>query len=268
MSREGGSGDQVVVRRVVRRRRVEHVNPKDKAKSRADELQASGMPFQMAMAVAHGRITLNEALERMARSERVEKMMRDHELSRALATQIALGQASLEKVLSKRRLAQHREDFRDRSILSDAVESGEVVTLQLTKGRRVEAHIERVDAYTFQMRETGSDSAVEVHKLEVKFGYAPDDWKKLRKGLKKDKAVAADAAAPSTRPQDRYSCSDKRLFRYMDNAELVTATLLEGEILKGTIRWFGRYEFGLDISGAEVVVFRHALHDLRSNKGK
>jgi len=252
-----------VVRRVVRRRRAAAPaeDPKLVAKKRADELVASGMPFQMAMAVAHGRITLNEALERMARLDRVNKMMEQHELSRALATQISLGHASLDQVLAKRRLAAHRTEFRDRSCLTDAVNAGTPAVLAL-QNRRITALVQSVQPYTFTVLEDGKDQPEEIHKLQLKYSYQPDDWKKVRKGLKKDKAVSAAAQAPSERPQDRYTCSDKRLFRYMDKAKPVTVTTLEGDVVKGTITWFGRYEFGMDVGGAPLVVLRHALQDL------
>ena len=47
--------------------------PDMEVKSRADALAAQGMPYQMAMAVAHGRMDLNEALERMSRKDRVRQ---------------------------------------------------------------------------------------------------------------------------------------------------------------------------------------------------
>ena len=56
------------------------VAPKEKAK----ELVDRGMPYQMAMAVVHGRMELNEALERLSRRDQVNVLMERHELSRAL----------------------------------------------------------------------------------------------------------------------------------------------------------------------------------------
>src|SRR4029078_7610104 len=72
-------------------------------KARAEELHARGMPIQMATAVAHGRLDLNETLEKLGRRGGGDSTMEKHQLSRALATQIALKQASLEAVLARRR---------------------------------------------------------------------------------------------------------------------------------------------------------------------
>jgi sRNA-binding regulator protein Hfq len=103
----------------------------------------------------------------------------------------------------------------------------------------------------------------EVHKLQVKAAFRPDAYKRLRKAMRFDKAVEAAPTGPIARPQDRYNCSDKRLFRYLDSVAPVRVTLLEGEQLIGTVTWFSRFEFGLGLKGeAEVVIFRHALVDL------
>lgn len=221
------------------------------------------MPIQMAMAVAHGKLSLNEALQKLARRDAVTRMMEKHGLSRALATQVALGQASLEEILSERRLDQHRADYRDHSVLDAAVASAAPLTLLLHGHRRVTGTILSVEAYRFRIK-TEEGAEEDVHKLQAKLAFQPDAYKRLRKVLRMDKALEASPLPPVERPQDRYGCSDRRLFKYLDTKVEVQATTLEGEIVRGCVSWFGRYEFGLKLKGdAEVVVFRHALHDLR-----
>jgi len=241
-------------------RRPSPRTPRDaQVRKKADELHDQGMPYQMAMAVAHGKLDLSEALERMATKDRVNKLMERHDLSRALATQVAIGHADLDKVLARRRLAEHRESYRDHTCL---VISDVPVALQLHGGDTVKGTIAGTEAYTFQVQV--KDATREIHKLEVKYAYAPGDWKKVKKAIKVDKKLAARGLKPEPRPQDRYSCSDKRLFSYLDADLPVVATLLEGDIVSGQVTWFGRYEFGLRIKGdVEITVFRHALHDLR-----
>ncbi|MCA9495149.1 MAG: hypothetical protein KC621_34715, partial [Myxococcales bacterium] len=84
----------------------------------------------------------------------------------------------------------------------------------------------------------------------------------VKKGVKAgDKKAAVEP--PATRPQDRYSCSDKRLFSFQDRGGEVVATLIDGTVMRGVIEWFGRYEFGLRLKAdTSVTVFRHALRDL------
>jgi dihydroflavonol-4-reductase len=231
-------------------------------KARADELHARGMPIQMATAVAHGRLDLNEALEKLARREEVNRLMEKHQLSRALATQIALKQASLEAVLAHRRMQLHRDTNRDRSVLDAHATSGVPITLLLHGHRRVTGKVMMVDAYMFRFQPEEGE-AEDIHKLQVKAAFVPDDYKRVRKVLKYDKKLEQAPLGPVPRPQDRYTCSDKRLFRYMDEKVEVQATLLEGEQMHGVVSWFSRFEFGLHLKGeAEIIVFRHALHDL------
>jgi hypothetical protein len=234
-----------------------------KVRARAEELAGSGMPFQLAMAVALSRVSLNDALERMQRQEKVQKLMDEHELSRALATQIVIGHASLDAVLSRRRLQGHREVHRGRSCLDEAFASGAPIALALHGNRKVIGKVAALSAYsvTVLAEEGGTE---EIHKLQLKYAYAPDDFKKVRKTLKNDKELSKAPIAPIERPQDRYTCSDKRLFRYMDSAAVIQATLLEGEQFRGHVTWFSRYEFGFSLKGgdAEVTIFRHCLHDL------
>lgn len=244
-----------------RRRRVEIVDPKEQARRRAGELHDQGIPMQLALTVAYGRMTLNEALERMARGDKVGQLMTLHGISRALATQIALGQASLDQVLLKRRFAQYREENRDHSGLVDALQHGHPVMLSLHGGERAQGVIIAVEPYTLLLRQDDA-TAKELHKLQLQYLHGADDWKLVRKGIKKDKAIAALAILPAERPQDRYTCSDKRLFRYLDAHMMVQATLIDGQVLKGEPTWFSRYEIGLRVGGASLVLFRHALHEL------
>ena len=224
------------------------------------------MPFQMAMAVALGRVDLNTALERLARQEKVTRLMETHDLSRALATQIVLGHADLEVVLSRRRLAEHREANRLRSCLDEAHASGEPLAFALHGKRAVTARVAAVDVYMVSLvpqSKQGDEEPIEVHKLQFKYAYQPDEWKRVKKAHKLDKVLSKDPLDPIPRPQDRYTCSDKRLFRYLDNEVPIQITLLEGDQFRGNVTWFGRYELGFKVKGdTEITVFRHCLHDI------
>ena len=233
--------------------------PDAEVKSSADALAANGMPYQMAMAVAHGRMDLNEALERMARKDKVDALMERHALSRALATQIALGHADLQLVLSRRRLDEHRKANRDRTVLAPDTHT----VLQLDDGRALKGRIVSVEPYQVTVHADGATEPEVLHKLKILYAYAPGDWKSVRKAIKSDKKSDRAPSSPAPRPQDRYTCSDKRMFGYVDRQTEVQVSLLNGEVFRGTVTWFGRYEFGLRLRGdADIVVFRHALRDL------
>lgn len=245
---------------VVTRRRA--TPPQLLQRRKAEELMARGMPLAMALAVAQGRIPLNEALERLSRRTEVDRLMKAHDMSRALATQVVLGQADLDSFLAKRRFETHRGTHRDRSVLDEAKSDGRSWHWALFGGRKVEGKITDAQPYEVELTPT-SGAAERLHKLAFKYGLAADEAKKLRKSLSYLKALQDAPRAPAERPQERYTCSDKRLFRYIDSGVHVRATLLEGEVIEGTMVWFSRFEFALAVKGgATVVIFRHALHDL------
>ena len=234
--------------------------PDPRVRAKAETLHKDGMPFQMAMAVASGRMDFSDALERMARKERAARIEKEHDLSCALATQIAMGHADLESVLRRRRMMQHRENFRDRTIL----EVGTHVSLDLCDGRTVKGEVSADLAFEVEILPEKNEETVTLRKLELMYGHDPSDWKLVKKSRKLDKALAKLALVPAKRPQDRYGCSDKRLFRYIDTEREVVVTLLHGAIFRGIVRWFSRYEFGLEVrGGAVVVVFRHALKSIK-----
>lgn len=234
----------------------------ERAQERAKELHEQGMPFQMALAVAHGRLELNEALERMARNDRILRLMKKHDLSRALATQVALGQADLERVLYTRRFDDHRKGNRVRSVLDEVKESGSPVVLGLHGGQELEAKITGSDTYSIIAVPPGAE-ARDIHKLQVKYAYRPDDAKRVAKARVAGVAEGFEPKGPIERPQDRYACSDKRLYRYLDRKIPVVVTLLEGERFAGRVEWFSRFEIQLAQGDQPLVtVFRHALANL------
>ncbi len=214
--------------------------------------------------MAAGRADLNELLKRMAFQDEVQALMNRHELNRALATQIVLGQANLDQVLTRRRVEAQLAANRARSVLDAAAADGRELTVGIHGHKQLRVKVAAVERYDVVLVETEGGAEHRVHKLQLKYAYAPDDHKKVRKSLDYDKARREAVVEPIPRPQDRYACSDRRLGVALDRKLPVTAVTLEGECFTGEIAWVARYEFGLRTrSGAEVVVFRHALADLR-----
>lgn len=240
----------------------------ERMRKKAEDLHEQGMPFQMALAVSQGRLDLNEALERMARNERIEKLMVKHDLSRALATQIALGQADMEHVLHRRRLDEHRTTNRQRSVLEDAANSGQQIVLGLHGARELVGTVVSNDAYSVSLRPASGGEAEEIHKLQIQYAYPPPAKGRVDTNRRVDEQRAANPGEPIIHPQDRYPCSDKRLFRHVDSKAPVKVTLLEGDVFSGVVAWFSRYEFQVnDLKGASLVtIFRHALADLKDAK--
>jgi sRNA-binding regulator protein Hfq len=235
---------------------------------RATEIaHKTGLPLESARLVAAGRADLNELLKKMAFRDEVNALMQRHELNRALATQVALGQADLDYILLSRRIDAHLAANRDRSVLDEAQRSGAEVTLGVHGHRTLRARVKAVERYEVVLLESETGAEERVHKLQLKYAYKPDDHKRVRKSLDYDKTRRDRAIEPVVRPQDRFACSDRRLGAAMDAKHPVSATTLEGECFTGEVAWVARYEFGLRTKGGgEVVIFRHALDDLREER--
>ena len=223
----------------------------------------AGLPTNLAHQVALGNITLNDVVERLAKRDRVDALTRKHELPKSLATQIALGQADLDQVLIKRRLAAHLEANRDRSSLAAAAANNTLVVLGVHDAGLLRGHIREVGQYEVHLNLDSGESAT-VHKLRVK--YMTDDVhaKGARNQIRRDKE-RPERCEPIWKPQDRYGCSDRRLFGFIDEQAEVQVTLLEGEVLRGLPSWMGRWDFGMVLpkKKAEIIIFRHALADVR-----
>jgi len=221
-------------------------------------MKDTGIPRPMAFQVAMGKMQLNDALQRLAMQDRIDGLIRQHELPRSLAAQVALGQADLAQVLRKRRMQAHLEEHRLDSILTQAHDRGDKVALAVLGREWITGKVVGIDRYEFDFQ-AGDDEVRRVHKLTVKFGAWARDLSKVRSQIKQDKDAHV-VPEPVWRPQDRYGCSDKRLYSYVESQSRVTAVTIEGDILKGEFDWMGRWEFGMKLArGVKAVVFRHAL---------
>ena len=70
-------------------------------------------------------------------------------------------------------------------------------------------------------------------------------------------------------PGKRYHVKNKTLFPLMKEKKVVFMTLLEGEIVRGIIAGFSRYEITVNLKGGiPVTVLRHSIYDLRDKKGR
>ena len=108
-----------------------------------------------------------------------------------------------------------------------------------------------------------------LSKTDVKILYPLDISEKIRSLLKKDPKVSKLSVEPIIVPGLRYHIKNKSLFPLMKERRVVFFTLLEGEIIKGLITGFSRYEIECSLKGGlPVTILRHAVYDLRDKKGR
>lgn len=233
------------------KRSSQHTERRDKLA----ELQSMGLPEALAKAVASGNMPLNDALEQMAQAAQVERLMAKHGLLRSVAVQVAMGQMDLDTLLARRRL----KEVVDRDRAKSCIQEGRRLAFATQGGGRVIGTITSVTAYELDVED--ADGVVHHHhKLDLRYAYEPDDWKRVRKGITFPRGRDAARVEPEEKPQHRYNCSNQLLFEYMEARQLVRVGLLGEKELSGFVVWFAQYEFGLELrSGADVTVFRHAL---------
>jgi len=246
--------------------------PRSQVRRKKDELvREAGLPDGLALQVARGHIELSEAVKILADRERVERLVRRHELNRSLATQVVRGDVSLDEVLERLRRETHLATHVQTSILSQAAADGAPRVFGLPGQRLVRACVTSLDTYGVQLQPDGPDGAPagglgETHKLQFKFGTTSTDLDAVR-GVIDRNPERFGPAEPVVRPQDRYRCSDKRLFSWLDARAEIEVTTLEGDVVRGTLNWIGRWEISMAVAeDVELVVFRHAIANVSGGR--
>ncbi len=237
----------------------------DPTRAKAEQIvKTTGVPLDVAMRVAQGRLDLNEAIKHMAQRDEIEGLMSRHGLERALATQIALGQADLQLVLRRRRVDAHLAEHRNRDVLDAAAGSGVELTIGVHGRQLRRVKVLATRAYEIEVLDLETGANELIHKTRIKFACDAQGWQKARKSMTWDDRRKARTAEPVMRPQDRYGCSNRRLGEACDQKADVVAVTLEGESFAGQVSYVARWEFGVRTkAGTDVVIFRHALDDFR-----
>ncbi|MDZ7762146.1 MAG: hypothetical protein U5L00_18075 [Desulfovermiculus sp.] len=108
-----------------------------------------------------------------------------------------------------------------------------------------------------------------VHKTDIKFFHSVEEALEIAEKIKIDRSVRSMGLEPIYSTKGRNFIKNKSLYPLMLDREVLFITLLEGEILRGVIQAFNRYEIQLSLkTGLTVTILRHALYDVRNKKGR
>jgi hypothetical protein len=108
-----------------------------------------------------------------------------------------------------------------------------------------------------------------IQKTDIKLIYPANVAQQARPLIKTEKRVVDLGLLPIRSPSRRRHIKNKSLFPLMKDREVLFFTLLEGEIVKGIIADFSRYEITLNLKGGiPVTILRHAIYDLRDKRGR
>lgn len=111
----------------------------------------------------------------------------------------------------------------------------------------------------------------EMHlsKLQIKMLYPLDVASRVRGLIRIDGGVRAMNLTPIISAGERRFVKNKSLFPLMSAREVVFFTLLEGEVVRGVISEFSRYDITVYLKGGvPAAILRHAIYDLQNKQGR
>jgi sRNA-binding regulator protein Hfq len=154
------------------------------------------------------------------------------------------------------------------SVFDQARDSKAPWEFHLHGHRIIRAEIHKNLVYDLKIKSADTQESV-LSKTDVKILYPLEISKKVRPLLKTDTQVVKAALEPIIAPALRHHIKNKSLFPLMKERKVASFTLLEGEIIKGLITGFNRYEITCSLKGGlPVSILRHAIYDLRDKKGR
>lgn len=117
--------------------------------------------------------------------------------------------------------------------------------------------------------DVGGEIPEDLPKLHVKLLYPAAQADAVAPLIKIDSRVRAQGLKPILSPATRHHVKNKSLFVLMKERDVVFFTLLEGEIIRGVIGDFSRYDITVNVKGGlPVVLLRHSIYDLRNKQGR
>ena len=153
------------------------------------------------------------------------------------------------------------------SIFDEALTSERPWEFHIHSHRIIKARIVQNLTYDLKISVDGSVDEI-LSKTDVKLLYPKDLSETVKKLLKTNKKVRDLRLEPIISPAKRYHIKNKSLFPLMKEKEVLFFTLLEGEIIRGIVADFSRYEITVNLKGGlPVTILRHSIYDLRDKKG-
>lgn len=154
------------------------------------------------------------------------------------------------------------------SIFDQAVDSREPWEMHLHGSSIISAKVVKNLRYDIRIIAEVADEEL-LPKINVKLLYPAGLSESVGPLLNIDKKVRELAIEPIASPGKRYHIKNKSLFPLMKERRLVLFTLFEGEIIRGLIADFSRYEITVNLKGGiPITILRHSIYDLRDKKGR
>ncbi len=165
-------------------------------------------------------------------------------------------------------LREYLEENQYKSIFKEVGENAGSLCLFLHGGKEHAGKVQHDDKFEFDFLNNEGELE-KIHKVKVKFLCPLSNRDMVLKQIKRDENVAKNCEGPHFSPRFRHHIKNKSLYPLMNRKEVLFFTLVEGEVLRGIIIGFSRYEINLNMKqGAPVTLFRHSIYDIRDKKGR
>jgi hypothetical protein len=165
-------------------------------------------------------------------------------------------------------LKEYLGEFYNKSIFEQVVDSREPWEFHLHGRRTIKGRA--LENLTYDIKvETEAQKEQVLPKVEIKLLYPAHRDESVQPLIKINEQVLKLGLGPILSPRQRYFVKNKSLFPLMKDQEVVFFTLLEGELIRGIIAGFNRYEITVSLKGGiPITILRHSIYDLKNKKGR
>jgi hypothetical protein len=165
-------------------------------------------------------------------------------------------------------LQEYLDEGYNTSVFDLAFESKEPWEFHLYNHRIIKSKVQENLRYDLRLSAEETEEEL-VPKTDVKLLYPADLSNSVRPLLKTNKKVRDLGLEPIISPRLRHHIKNKSLFPLIKERRVIFFTLIEGEIVKGLVTGFARYEITVSLKGGTpVYILRHSVYDLRDKKGR
>jgi hypothetical protein len=165
-------------------------------------------------------------------------------------------------------LQEYLDEAYNISIFDQALASEQPWELHIHNHRTIKARIIENLGYDVKVSVNGAADEV-LPKTDIKLIYPEDLAGSVTPLIKTDNKVRDMGLEPIISPKKRYHIKNKSIFPLMKERAVLFFTLIEGEIIKGIVAGFSRYEITVNLKGGiPVTILRHGIYDLRNKKGR
>jgi hypothetical protein len=147
------------------------------------------------------------------------------------------------------------------SCLEAARETGKPISLLLFARGLLTGTVAHCERYDIGFLLPGTEQPEILPKHGIKLAADPGAIESVAASLGVDAAAKERGLSASAALADRLRLDGEELVAWAEAERSLRAVLRDGDAVTGILRWFSRYELGLDLgaTGPGVVLFRHAL---------